>query len=92
LLTSSTLTSQECQLPIARDAAVVDALFLALAATPGYRLRVDLLPQTILTPDGTLICIEIDTFRKHRLFNGLDDIALTLEQVDVIRAYKDVRR
>jgi len=30
----------------------------------------------------------VDAFRKHCLLNGLDDIALTLESADAIRAYE----
>jgi len=31
---------------------------------------------------------EIDAFRKHCLLNGLDDIGLTLQHVDEIKAYE----
>ena len=79
-------------LPIVLDAATVDGLFRAVAATPGYRLRIDLPSQTVATPEGATLRFEIDAFRKHCLLNGLDDIALTLEQADAIRAYERVRR
>jgi 3-isopropylmalate/(R)-2-methylmalate dehydratase small subunit len=37
---------------------------------------------------GTSASFEIDPETKHRLFNGLDDIALTLAQDDAISAYE----
>ncbi|MDH5179537.1 MAG: 3-isopropylmalate dehydratase small subunit [Gammaproteobacteria bacterium] len=73
------------------DAAVVDQLFKSVAATEGYQLDVDLAAQTITKPDGSVIAFEIDEFRKHRLLNGLDDIGLTLQQVDDIKAYEQKR-
>jgi len=83
---------KNAMLPIVLDSATVEGLFRAVEATPGYCLRIDLPAQTIGTPGGTSIRFEIDPFRKHCLLNGLDDIALTLEQSDAIRAYERVRR
>jgi len=34
----------------------------------------------------------VDAFRKHCLLHGLDDIGLTLEDADDIRAYEAKRR
>ena len=39
----------------------------------------------------TVARFEIDPETKHRLFNGLDDIALTLAQEDTIAAYEGER-
>ena len=38
--------------------------------------------------DGRAVPFEIDDETRHRLLNGLDDIALTLQQVDAIDAYE----
>ena len=38
--------------------------------------------------DGRAVPFELDAERRHRLLNGLDDIALTLQQSDVIDAYE----
>ena len=54
----------------------------------GYRLRVDLEAQTVTTPSGDGFPFEIDAALRDRLLNGLDDIALTLQHVDDIRAYE----
>ena len=79
-------------LPIALDAVLVERLFQLVNATPGLRLHVDLQAQT-LTPQGAeSIAFRIDPQRKHRLLNGLDDITLTLQSADRIRAYEVQRR
>jgi 3-isopropylmalate/(R)-2-methylmalate dehydratase small subunit len=79
-------------LPITLDAATVDRLFALVDATPGLKLAIDLAAQTV-TPDGdAAIRFDIDPARKHRLLNGLDDIGLTLQRADRIRAYEAQRR
>jgi 3-isopropylmalate/(R)-2-methylmalate dehydratase small subunit len=79
-------------LPIVLDAAAVDRLFKAVDATEGYQLTVDLEAQTITTPEGDSIAFEVDEFRKYCLLNGLDDIGLTLQHTDDIRAYEERRK
>ena len=51
---------------------------------------IDLDAQTV-TFAGRTASFEIDPDIKHRLLNGLDDIALTLEHDDAIDAYEDAR-
>lgn len=79
-------------LPIVLDEATVDRLFKAVEANEGYKLTINLEAQTIVTPDGETIPFEVDSFRKHCLLNGLDDIGLTLIDADDIRAYEANRR
>jgi len=79
-------------LPIVLPASTVDTLFAQTAATPGYRLTLNLAAQTLTGPGGEVIPFTVDAFRKHRLLNGLDDIGLTLQHVDEIRAYEQRRR
>ena len=79
-------------LPIRLAAEQVDALFKAVEATPGYRLKIDLERQNIAAPDGTMHGFEVDVFRKHCLLNGLDDIGLTLQHVDEIKAFEAKHR
>ena len=79
-------------LPIVLDEQVVDKLFREVEATEGYRLTVDLAAQTVTTPAGESIAFEVDAFRKHCLLNGLDDIGLTLQHTDDIRAYEERRK
>ncbi len=79
-------------LPIVLDEETVDRLFREVAATEDYELTVDLPAQTITTPGGEEIPFEVDEFRKYCLLNGLDDIGLTLQHVDDIRAYEERRK
>jgi 3-isopropylmalate/(R)-2-methylmalate dehydratase small subunit len=78
-------------LPIVLDAQTVDGLFKEVAAQEDYALTVDLNAQTVTTPSGQVISFEVDAFRKHCLLNGLDDIGLTLQHVDDIKAYEQRR-
>jgi 3-isopropylmalate/(R)-2-methylmalate dehydratase small subunit len=75
-------------LAIVLDARVVDQIIKDAQATPNYRLAVDLDNQTITTPGRQELRFEIDPFRKHCLLNGLDEIGLTLEHADKIRAFE----
>ncbi len=79
-------------LPIVLDEAVVDGLFKEVEANEGYELTVDLENQKIIKQDGSDIPFEVDQFRKHCLLNGLDDIGLTLQDADNIKAYEAKRR
>ncbi len=79
-------------LPIVLDEKSVDELFKAVEANEGYQLTVDLEAQVVRTPDGKEYGFEVDAFRKHCLLNGLDDIGLTLQDADAIKAYEDKRR
>jgi 3-isopropylmalate/(R)-2-methylmalate dehydratase small subunit len=76
-------------LPIVLDKNLVDQLFKEVNAAEGYTLTVNLLAQSITRPDGSVIHFEVDAFRKHCLLNGLDDIGLTLEDADAIRAFEN---
>lgn len=79
-------------LPITLDEATVDRLFKEAEANDGYELTVDLENQKVVTPSGEEIAFEVDEFRRHCLLNGLDDIGLTLQDADDIRAYEEKRR
>jgi 3-isopropylmalate/(R)-2-methylmalate dehydratase small subunit len=58
----------------------VDKLMEDAKKGENARLTVDLERQVVVRPDGEEIAFEIDSFRKHCLLNGLDDVALTLEK------------
>jgi 3-isopropylmalate/(R)-2-methylmalate dehydratase small subunit len=53
-------------------------------------VQVDLRGQEVRWPGGTA-SFEIDPETKHRLLNGLDDIALTLSEGEAIAAYEESR-
>jgi 3-isopropylmalate/(R)-2-methylmalate dehydratase small subunit len=51
-------------------------------------MTIDLPNQEIRGPDGGKVKFDIDPFRKHCLFNGLDDIGLTMEKAASIDAFE----
>jgi 3-isopropylmalate/(R)-2-methylmalate dehydratase small subunit len=51
-------------------------------------LTIDLANQTVQGPDGGTIHFEVDAFKKHCLFNGLDEVGLTMEKADRIATYE----
>ncbi|WP_346731661.1 3-isopropylmalate dehydratase small subunit [Hydrogenophilus thiooxidans] len=73
---------------ITLPAETVDQLFAECAATPGYRLKIDLAQQTVTKPDGSSLRFAIDPFRKECLLNGWDEIGLTLRYASEIRAFE----
>lgn len=79
-------------LPIVLSEEVVDSLFQEVASSEGYHLTIDLAAQTVNTPSGNSHPFNIDDFRKHCLFHGLDDIGLTLQHADAIKTYEAQRR
>ncbi|MEM5535391.1 3-isopropylmalate dehydratase small subunit [Neptuniibacter pectenicola] len=79
-------------LPIVLSDAQVDQLFTEVEASEGYQLTINLEKQVVVTPSGEEIAFDIDGFRKHCLLNGLDDIGLTLQHADEIKAYEAKRK
>lgn len=79
-------------LPLTLPAEVIDQLFVEAQATEGYQLTVNLEEQQVVTPSGAAFAFSIDDFRKYCLLNGLDDIGLTLQHADDIRAYEAKRK
>ncbi|KAG1715939.1 hypothetical protein ID866_1228 [Astraeus odoratus] len=65
---------------------------LAADAEAGVEVEVDLERQEVRRANGKpAISFTIDPFRRHRLLNGLDDIALTLTKEDSISAFEQRR-
>lgn len=75
-------------LPIVLDESVVNQLFEALANDNNYQLTVDLENQVITHSGDEKISFEVDEFRKYCLLNGFDDIGLTLQHQDEIKAFE----
>lgn len=78
-------------LPIVLKEKTIDDLFRQSSNEEALEMTVNLLDQ-LLTTDHGQIPFEVDAFRKHCLLNGLDDIGLTLQHVDDIKAYEKRRR
>ena len=76
-------------LPIRLPQSEVDKLMDDASRGANATLTVDLEAQEIRGPDGGVIKFDIDPFRKHCLLNGLDNIGLTLEKQEAIRAFEE---
>jgi 3-isopropylmalate/(R)-2-methylmalate dehydratase small subunit len=55
-------------------------------------MTVDLENQEITNSDGEKITFEVDSFKKHCLLNGLDDIGLTLQKESSISSYEEKQK
>jgi len=75
-------------LPIVLPQEQVDLLMKDAEKGANARMTVDLEAQEITTSDGTVIKFDVDSFKKHCLLNGLDDIGLTLEKVSAIDTFE----
>ncbi len=73
-------------------AATIDQLFVACTAQVGYRLTIDLASQRVLAENGDSFPFDYNAGLKHRMLNGLDDIGITLQRAEVIRAFEDRRK
>lgn len=79
-------------LPIRLPEETMETLFQQVFEKEGYALTIDLDAQVVITPAGNRYGFEVDAFRKYCLLNGLDDIGLTLQDTDAIRAYEQRQR
>ncbi|MDG2136103.1 MAG: 3-isopropylmalate dehydratase small subunit [Luminiphilus sp.] len=76
-------------LPIELSATQVQVLFDMLFETEGFRLQVDLSANTLTLPSGDIWPFQIDAFRRECLLQGLDDVGITLESTDAIKAFEE---
>jgi 3-isopropylmalate/(R)-2-methylmalate dehydratase small subunit len=79
-------------LPIVLSGGEIDKLFSEVKSKKQFKLTVDLEQQQITLPSGEKLDFDIDNFLKQCLLKGLDDISLTLDKADLIRAYEAKRR
>ena len=75
-------------LPVRLDAALIGRLIGTVAASPGYRLRVDLVAQTVTALDGECWTFDIAPALRTLLLEGLDETGATLAFADAIRAFE----
>jgi 3-isopropylmalate/(R)-2-methylmalate dehydratase small subunit len=75
-------------LPIVLPQEQVDVLMKDAEKGANARMSIDLEAQTVTTSDGEVFNFEVDSFKKHCLMNGLDDIGLTMEKVDSVKAFE----
>ena len=75
-------------LPIALPAEAVDVLMKDAEKGANARMTIDLESQTVTTSEGEVFTFEVDSFKKHCLLEGLDDIGLTMAKADSIKRFE----
>ena len=75
-------------LPIEFSSEQLDVLFAMMYATEGFRRMVDLIATAVTLPSGDVWLFQIDAFRRDCLLEGLDDVGITLQSTDAIRAFE----
>ena len=75
-------------LPIVLPNETIDLLFKSIYANKGYALTIDLENQFVVLPSNKKISFQVDAFRKHCLMHGLDDIGLTMQHSESIKAFE----
>lgn len=68
--------------------AQVDELLRVLENSDNKTVSIDLVHQTVTTPDGKNLSFEIEPLRKDKLLNGLDAAAETLRRENEIEAFE----
>jgi 3-isopropylmalate/(R)-2-methylmalate dehydratase small subunit len=61
----------------------------ALLSKEVYNVSVNLEEQTVTGTDGIVYSFDIDPYQKKMLLNGWDEISLTFQYEDKIKAYED---
>jgi 3-isopropylmalate/(R)-2-methylmalate dehydratase small subunit len=78
-------------LPLKLEQGDVERL-LDEARGANHKFHIDLAAQTVSSPSGASYHFDIDPGRKAKLFEGLDDIGLTLKRDPEISAFEEQRR
>ena len=68
----------------------IELIWKALEHEPGIEITVDLESKTV-TVGALVVPFEIDDYVRWRLMEGLDDIGLTLQNIDAIEEYEAKR-
>jgi 3-isopropylmalate/(R)-2-methylmalate dehydratase small subunit len=74
-------------LPVVLKSDEVEQLFQFVGKNKGAEVTVDLETQSVVAGD-LKFSFSVDPFRKHCLWNGLDDIGLTLEKESLISKFE----
>ena len=77
-------------LPVTLAEAEVNRLIDLATATPGALITIDLDAQTVTEGDWQA-SFDIDAFTKYRLLEGLDDIGLTMRNLEAIETFEQSR-
>ena len=77
-------------LPVVLPKEAVEEL-MALAGEPDNQFTIDL-PNQIVRAGNKSYPFDVESFRKHCLLNGLDDIGLTFEKLPAIGRFEQTQR
>ena len=77
-------------LPVVLEEEFIDKFFDEASA--GYSLTIDLESQTVIAPDGSQATFQIDPGLKEKMLQGMDDIAMTLAERELIEAFEQKHR
>lgn len=72
------------------DEADIQQIWTALEANPGMQIEVSLIDQTVTVGDASYP-FQVDEYTRWRLLEGLDDIALTLQNEAAITEFEKKR-
>ena len=75
-------------LPVSLPEDAVDDLFNKVVGKEGFLLTINLEKQSLTGGKGALLHFDIDPYQKKCLLEGLDDITLTIQYEEKIRAYE----
>ncbi len=75
-------------LPVQVDEETLHQLFSLFEEDPSTSITIDLASQSITLPDGRRVSFPIDTFAKHCLLNGVDQMGFLLAEDDTTAAYE----
>ncbi|HVH42077.1 MAG TPA: 3-isopropylmalate dehydratase small subunit [Labilithrix sp.] len=75
-------------LPIALGVEACDYIESAVRREPSAKVEVDLERERVGLPDGTSFSFSVDTFSRHCLLNGLDELGYILSFTDRITAHE----
>ena len=75
-------------LPVIVPPDVNAALFQFVRADPDAKVRIDLPGQTLTIPDGRKLEFPVDSFARHCLLEGVDEIGYTLQHAAEIAVFE----
>jgi 3-isopropylmalate/(R)-2-methylmalate dehydratase small subunit len=78
-------------LPVVVSRDIHSRLFEAVTNDPDYKVKIDLVSQTLTLANGTAVEFAVDAFAKHCLLEGVDELGFVLKQEDAIKAYEAKR-
>ncbi len=75
-------------LPVVVPPDVHAELFDEVARNPHAQVKIDLPNETLTTPNGRKVSFPVDSFSKHCLLEGVDEIGYTLQREPEIAAFE----